>query len=96
MICLGFTGLLAWNKVITAGEVVLYQNYFGQIVTAVSGVVNLFPALARGMESLNSINEIMAPATRSRAARRPPLCRCAARCGLNTWPTATPTPSAPC
>ena len=60
MICLGFTGLLAWNKVITAGEVVLYQNYFGQIVTAVSGVVNLFPALARGMESLNSINEIMA------------------------------------
>ena len=64
MICLGFTGLLAWNKVITAGEVVLYQNYFGQIVTAVSGVVNLFPALARGMESLNSINEIMAAARR--------------------------------
>lgn len=71
MICLGFTGLLAWNKVITAGEVVLYQNYFGQIVTAVSGVVNLFPALARGMESLNSINEIMASGDEEQSGTTP-------------------------
>ena len=71
MICLGFTGLLAWNKVITAGEVVLYQNYFGQIVTAVSGVVNLFPALARGMESLNSINEIMASGDEEQSGTMP-------------------------
>ena len=71
MIFLGFTGLLAWNKVITAGEVVLYQNYFGQIVTAVSGVVNLFPALARGMESLNSINEIMASGDEEQSATTP-------------------------
>lgn len=59
MICLGFTGSLAYRGIISAGEVVLYQNYFGQIVTAVSGVVNLFPTLARGLESLSSINEIM-------------------------------------
>ena len=71
MLCLGFTGLLAWNKVITAGEVVLYQNYFRQIVTAVSGVVNLFPALARGMESLNSINEIMASGDEEQSGTTP-------------------------
>lgn len=57
--CLGVTGILAWQDLISPGEVVLYQNYFGQIVSAVSGVVNLFPVLARGMESMRSIDEIM-------------------------------------
>lgn len=59
LLCLGVTGFFAYRGLISAGEVVLYQNYFGQIVAAVSGIVNLFPALARGMESLNSIDEIM-------------------------------------
>ena len=59
LLCLAFTGILALRGFISPGEVVLYQNYFGQIVSAVSGVVNLFPTLARGMESLNSINEIL-------------------------------------
>lgn len=59
LLCLAFTGMLALRKVISPGEVVLYQNYFGQIVSAVSGVVNLFPTLARGMESMNSINEVL-------------------------------------
>ena len=60
IICLGFTGFLAYRRMISVGEVVLYQNYFGQIVTSVSGVVNLFPILARGMESVSSINEVLA------------------------------------
>lgn len=59
LLCLAFTGLLALRGFISPGDVVLYQNYFGQIVSAVSGVVNLFPTLARGMESMNSINEIL-------------------------------------
>lgn len=59
LLCLAYTGLLAWHGRITVGEVVLYQNYLGQIVSSVSGIVNLFPLLAKGSESLHSVNEIL-------------------------------------
>lgn len=57
--CLTFTGIMAYQGKITVGEVVLYQTYFGQIVSAVNTILNLYPQLTKGAESINSISEIL-------------------------------------
>ena len=57
--CLLFTGLLALKGEITVGEVVLYQTYFGQIVSSVNTIINLYPQITKGVESVNSIAEIL-------------------------------------
>lgn len=57
--CLTFTGIMAYKGKISVGEVVLYQTYFGQIVTAVNTLLNLYPQLTKGAESINSISEIL-------------------------------------
>ena len=57
--CLTFTAILAYKGEITVGEVVLYQTYFGQIVAAVNNLLNIYPQLTKGMESINSIGEIL-------------------------------------
>ncbi|OPJ64465.1 ABC transporter ATP-binding protein [Clostridium oryzae] len=59
IICLGFTGYLAVKKYITVGEVVMYQTYFGTIVGQVSSVITLLPTIAKGLESVNSIGDIL-------------------------------------
>ena len=57
--CLTFTGVMAFQEKITVGEVVLYQTYFGQIVSSVNTIINLYPMLTKGAESINSISEIL-------------------------------------
>ena len=57
--CLAFTGYLAFRGKITVGEVVLYQTYFGQIVNNINGLLNLYPQITKGMESINSIGEVL-------------------------------------
>lgn len=59
VLCLAFTGILALRGSIQPGDVVLYQTYFTTIVGSVSGMVTLIPTIAKGMESVNSIGEIM-------------------------------------
>lgn len=59
MICLAFTGYLAYKGRITVGEVVLYQTYFSTIVNQVSGLVNMIPVMAKGFESVSSIGEVL-------------------------------------
>ena len=59
IICLGFTGLLAVKGRITVGEVVLYQTYFASIVAQVSGIITLLPTVAKGLESVSSIGDII-------------------------------------
>jgi ATP-binding cassette subfamily B protein len=44
---------------ITVGDVVLYQSMFSTIVMSVSGLLNMYPQLARGMESVRSIGEVL-------------------------------------
>ncbi len=56
--CLAFTGMLAFHGKISVGEVVLYQTYFGQIVNYVNALLNFYPQLSKGVESVNSIGEI--------------------------------------
>jgi ATP-binding cassette, subfamily B, bacterial len=57
--CLGFTGTLAFNGKITAGDVVMYQTYFTIVVAQVSGIITLIPTIAKGMDSVASIGEIL-------------------------------------
>jgi len=59
IICLGFTGYIAVKGYITIGEVVLYQTYFGSIVAQISGVITLLPTIAKGLESVASVGDIL-------------------------------------
>lgn len=60
ILCLAFTGYLAYKKIISVGEVVLYQTYFGQIVGQISNLINMYPVINRGVESVNSVGEVIA------------------------------------
>ncbi|MCM1328691.1 MAG: ABC transporter ATP-binding protein/permease [Ruminococcus sp.] len=59
VICLGFTGWLAVQGKILPGDVVMYQTYFGTIVNQVSGIVTLIPIISKGLESVNSVGDIL-------------------------------------
>ena len=59
VICLGFTGYLASQGKISVGEVVMYQTYFSSIVNQVSNVITLLPTIAKGLESVDSIGDIL-------------------------------------
>lgn len=59
VICLGFTGYLAVKGDIQPGDVVMYQTYFGTIVNQVSGLITLIPIISKGLESVNSVGDIL-------------------------------------
>ena len=59
LVCLMFTSILAYHKVISIGDVVLYQSFFTMIVGAVNMILNSYPELTRGFESIRSIGEIL-------------------------------------
>lgn len=59
VLCLGFTGYLAYKSMISVGDIVLYQTYFGQIVAQVSGIITLLPTISKGLESVNSVGDIL-------------------------------------
>ncbi len=44
---------------ITVGEIVLYQSLFAMIVMSISHLMGIYPQLARGMESVRSIGEVL-------------------------------------
>ena len=58
-ICLMFTGMLAYNGIITAGLVVLFNSYFSTLANGVQNLLAVYPELLKGAESLKSISEIM-------------------------------------
>ncbi|MFF2885409.1 ABC transporter ATP-binding protein [Paenibacillus sp. NPDC057967] len=57
--CLMFTAYLAYSGQIPVGDVVLYQGYFGMILTSITGLITIYPQLAKGLESISSIREIL-------------------------------------
>lgn len=59
VICLAFTGYLAFKGNILAGDITLYQSYFATIVNQVSAIITLVPTIAKGIESVNSIGEVL-------------------------------------
>jgi len=59
LICLAFTGTLSYYGKVTVGDVVLYQSYFTTVVNQVSSIITLIPTIAKGLESVNSVGEIL-------------------------------------
>lgn len=59
VLCLGFTGYLASKGQISVGEVVMYQTYFSSIVAQVSNVITLLPIVSKGLESVDSIGDVL-------------------------------------
>lgn len=59
VICLCFTGFLAFRSRILAGDITLYQSYFATIVNQVSAIITLVPTITKGIESVNSIGEVL-------------------------------------
>lgn len=59
VICLVFTGYLALKGNILAGDITLYQSYFATIVNQISAIMTLVPTIAKGIESVNSIGEVL-------------------------------------
>lgn len=58
-ICLFSTAYLAIRGEIQVGDIVLYQSYFTSISNNVQGLINIFPNLTKGMESIQSVADIM-------------------------------------
>ena len=59
VICLAFTGYLAYKGSISVGDVVLYQTYFTTIVTGFSTIISLMPIISKGMDSVGSVGDIL-------------------------------------
>ena len=59
VLCLGFTGILAYQGTIGLGDITLYQTHFSSIVAQISGIITLLPIVAKGLESVHSIEEIL-------------------------------------
>ncbi|MDD6214792.1 MAG: ABC transporter ATP-binding protein [Firmicutes bacterium] len=58
-LCLVFTGLLALDGKIPVGDIVIYQTFFNSITGNVQLLVNIYPDLAKGLESIRSVSEII-------------------------------------
>lgn len=59
IICLAFTGYMAYRNVISVGEIATYQSYFTTIVNQVAAIIMILPNMARGTEAITSIGEIL-------------------------------------
>lgn len=57
--CLAFTGYLAYRGRISVGDVVLYQSYFSSILNQISSLINVYPEIVKGFESIKSVGEIL-------------------------------------
>ncbi len=59
VLCLAFTGWLAFRGTIKPGDVVMYQTYFSTIVNQVSGIITLIPIISKGLEAVSSVGDIL-------------------------------------
>jgi ATP-binding cassette subfamily B protein len=59
LVCLVFCSYLALHKQITIGEVTLFQTYFVIIVNGIIASLSYIPVIAKGLESLSSISEVL-------------------------------------
>jgi ATP-binding cassette, subfamily B, bacterial len=59
VLCLFFTAYLAYKGNMPVGDVVMYQGFFNLILGAVTGIMNVYPIIAKGFESIYSVTEIL-------------------------------------
>ena len=58
--CLIFTSFLAVKGYIKVGDIILYQTYFSSILGDLTNVLNVYPQIVKGFDSINSVSEIFA------------------------------------
>ena len=59
VLCLGFTAWMAYQNRIGIGDITLYQTYFATIVGQIANLITLIPIVAKGLESVTSIGDIL-------------------------------------
>ncbi|RIE03209.1 ABC transporter ATP-binding protein [Cohnella faecalis] len=59
VLCLAFTIMLAYKGTIPIGDVVLYQSFFTMILGSITQLLNVYPNIAKGFESIYSVTEIL-------------------------------------
>ncbi len=59
IVCLFFTAFLALKGKIEVGDIVLYQSYFINISNSISNVINIYPQITKGVDSIHSVSEIV-------------------------------------
>ncbi|MBU1693322.1 MAG: ABC transporter ATP-binding protein/permease [Verrucomicrobia bacterium] len=59
LLSLMVAGYLAFQGRITPGEITMYSSYFMMILGSVNMILNSYPMIARGFESIRSIGEIL-------------------------------------
>ncbi|MNH84178.1 putative multidrug export ATP-binding/permease protein [compost metagenome] len=57
--CLFFTAYLARIGMMEIGDIVMYQGFFNMIIGSVSSILNVYPNLVKGFESLHSVSEVL-------------------------------------
>lgn len=57
--CLAFSVWLAFRGVITRGDVVSAQGFFGLLVGAISGILGVYPIFTRGFDAIHSIGDVL-------------------------------------
>jgi ATP-binding cassette subfamily B protein len=50
---------MASKGMIEVGDVVMYQGFFAMIINSVNSIINVFPELNRGVDSIHSLGEIL-------------------------------------
>jgi ATP-binding cassette subfamily B protein len=58
-LCLLVTAYMASKGMIEVGDVVMYQGFFAMIINSVNSIINVFPELNRGVDSIHSLGEIL-------------------------------------
>ncbi|MCD8501176.1 MAG: ABC transporter ATP-binding protein [Bacillaceae bacterium] len=59
MFCLVFTSILAYRGQIQVGDIVMYQGFFSSILMSINHIINVYPQLAKGYESIISVSEVL-------------------------------------
>lgn len=59
LICLVFSCWMAYTGEILVGDISLFQSYFSSLTGQVSALIGMLPVITKGLESVNSIGEIL-------------------------------------
>ena len=59
VVCLAITIFMAFQGTLSVGDVVLYQALFTYIIGAITFMLNIYPLMAKGIESLSSLGEVL-------------------------------------
>ncbi len=75
VLCLVVAAWLAYNRIlpISAGDVVMLSGYFASLTGAVMVLINLMPPIAKGLESIVSVGEVLKAPDLEHNEGKPPV-----------------------